>query len=93
MEVIDEIASVLKMDRDALAKAGVKAFLDRELRCVEAEIYEIGAKHDVRSAFELEDRLKKGEVREEDILDGFQELDYLEARRDELLAVMKKLPQ
>ena len=32
MEVIDEIANVLKMDRDVLAKASIKAFLERELR-------------------------------------------------------------
>lgn len=91
MEVIDEVASALKMDRNALARASLKAFLDRELRCAEAEIYEIGARHGIKSIFELDDKLKKGEVREEDILDDFQELDYLEARRDELLAAMKKL--
>ena len=91
MEVIDEVAIALKMDRDALAKASVKAFLDRELRCVEAEIYEIGARHGVKSIFELDDKLKRGKVKEEDILEDFQELDYLEARRDELLAAMKKL--
>lgn len=82
MEVIDEAASALKMDRDALAKASLKAFLDKELRCVEAEIYEIGARHCIKSIFELDIKLKKGDVREEDILDDFQELDYLEARRD-----------
>ncbi len=91
MEVIDEVASALKMDRDALARASLKAFLDKELRCVEAEIYEIGARHGIKSIFELDDKLKKGEVREEDILDDFQELDYLEARRDELLAAMMKI--
>lgn len=91
MEVIDEVASALKMDRDTLAKASIKAFLDRELRCIEAEIYEIGAKHGAKSIFELDDKLKRGEVREEDILEDFQELDYLEARRDDLLAAMKKL--
>lgn len=91
MEVLDEVASALKMDRDVLARASIRAFLDRELRCAEAEIYEIGAKHGIKSIFELDDKLKKGEVREEDILDDFQELDYLEARRDELLAAMRKL--
>jgi hypothetical protein len=85
MEVIDEVASALKMDRDA--------FLERELRRIEAEIFEIRTKHGVRSIFELDDKLKKGEVREEDILDDFQELDYLESRRDEMLAAMKSLPQ
>ncbi len=91
MKVIDEVANALKMDRDALTKASLKAFLDKELRCVEAEIYEIGARHGIKSIFELDDKLKKGEVREEDILDDFQELEYLGARRDELLAAMTKL--
>jgi hypothetical protein len=93
MEVIDEVANTLKMDRDVLARASIKAFLERELRCIEAEIFEIGARHGVRSIFELDDKLKKGEVREADILDDFQELDYLESRRDELLSAMKRLPQ
>jgi hypothetical protein len=93
MEVIDEVASALKMDRDVLARASIKAFLEKELRCIEAEIFEIRTKYDVRSIFELDDKLKKGVVREEDVLDDFQELDYLESRRDELLAAMKNLPQ
>ena len=93
MEVIDEVASTLKMDRDILARASIKTFLEKELRCTEAEIFKIGARHGVGSIFELDDKLKKGEVLEEDILDDFQELDYLEARRDELLAAMKSLPQ
>ena len=93
MEVIDEVASALKMDRDVLARASIKAFLEKELRCIEAEIFDIGRKHDVRSILELDDKLKKGEVREEDVLEDFQELDYLESRRDELLAAMKNLPQ
>ena len=93
MEVIDEVAGVLKMDRDVLARASIKAFLERELRCIEAEIIEIGSKHGVRSIFELDDKLKKGEVREADVFDDFQELDYLEARRDQILAAMKSLPQ
>jgi hypothetical protein len=93
MEVIDKIASTLKMDRDVLAKASIKVFLERELRCIEAEIFEIGSRHGVRSIFELDDKLKKGEFREADILEDFQELDYLESRRDELLSAMKSLPQ
>ncbi len=92
-EVIDEIADVLKMDRNVLARASIKAFLERETRCTEAEIHEIGARHGVGSIFELDDKLKKGEVREEAIRDYFQELDYLESRRDGLLKAMKKLQQ
>jgi len=92
MEVIDEIAGVLKMDRDTLARASIKAFLEKELRSIEADIFEIWTKHGVKSIFELDDMLKRGVVREEDVLDDFQELDYLESRRDEILAAMKSLP-
>ena len=91
MEVIDDVAGTLKMDRDLLARASVKVFLERELRCIEAEIFEIWARHGVKSIFELDQRLKKGEVREANVLDDFQELDYLEARRDQILAAMKSL--
>ena len=90
-EVIDEVASVLKMDRGVLARASIKAFLEKELRCTEAEIYEIGARQGVRSVVELDEKLKRGEVGEEAIRNDFQEMDYLESRRDELLNAMKKL--
>ncbi len=93
MEIIDEVAGALKMDRDALERASIKAFLERELRFIEAELFEIGARHGVRSIFELDDKLKMGEVREADVLEDFQDLDYLEARRDDLLAAMKSLAQ
>ena len=92
MEVIDEIAGVLKMDRDALARASIKAFLERELRSIEADMFEIWTKHGVKSIYELDDMLKRGVVKEDDVLDDFQELDYLESRRDEILAAMKSLP-
>jgi hypothetical protein len=93
MKVIDEVASTLKMDRDLLARASLKAYLEKELRCIEAEIFEIGARHGIQSIIELDLKLKKGEVREADILDDFQDLDYLAARRDEILDVMKSIQQ
>lgn len=92
MEVIDEVAMALKMDRNALAIASIKAYLEKELRRIQAEIFEIWTKHGVKSIYELDEKLKKGCVREEDIIDDFQELDYLESRRDEILAAMKNLP-
>jgi hypothetical protein len=91
MGIIDEIADVLNMDRDALVLESIKAFLEKELRSVEARIYKIGAKHGVKSLIELDDKLKKGLIKEEDILEDFQELDYLESRRDALLKAMKSL--
>ncbi|NYT01899.1 MAG: hypothetical protein GKC10_03975 [Methanosarcinales archaeon] len=65
--------------------------LDKELRRIDAEISRIGARHGVKTIFELDEMVKTGLVDEADILDDFQELDYLESRRDELLESMKSL--
>ena len=44
-----------------------------------------------RSIFELDEKLKRGEMTEEGIMDDFMELDYLESRKDSLLKAMEKV--
>jgi len=36
--------------------------------------------------------LKRGEITEEDVLDDFMELDYLESKRDDLQKAMERIP-
>ncbi len=69
----------------------LRTFLEKELRNIEAEIYKIGAKHGIKSIFELDDKLKTGKIKEEDMLEDFMELDYLESRRDDMLKAMEKI--
>ena len=66
----------------------LKTFLEKELISIEAKIYKIGAKHGIKSIFELDEKLKSGAITEEDMMDDFMELDYLESRRDDLLKAM-----
>ena len=66
----------------------LKTFLEKELISIEAKIYKIGAKHGIKSIFELDEKLKSGAITEEDMMDNFMELDYLESRRDDLLKAM-----
>ena len=90
MQIIDEVASILNISKEKLERESLKTFLERELRNIEAEIYKIASKHGIKSIFELDEKLKKGEITEEDMLDDFMELDYLESRRDDLLKAMEK---
>jgi len=89
MQIFEEAAKVLNMNREGLQRVSLKTFLEKELRNVEAEIYKIAAKHGIKSVLELDEKLKKGEITEEDILDDFMELDYLESKRDDLLKAME----
>ncbi|CAG1020874.1 hypothetical protein MTYM_00597 [Methylococcales bacterium] len=69
----------------------IRSFLEKELRNIEAGIYKIGAKHGIKSIFELDEKLKIGEIKEEDMIEDFMELDYLESRRDDMLMAMEKI--
>lgn len=91
MQIIEEIAKFLNMDREGLERESLKTFLEKELRNTEAEIYKIGAKHGIKSIFELDEKLKRGEITEEEMMDDFMELDYLESRRENLQKAMEKI--
>jgi len=92
MQIIEEVAKSLSMNREKLERESLKTYLEKELRNIEAEIYKIGAKHGIRSIFELDEKLKRGTITEEEMRDDFMELDYLESKRDDLLKAMGRIP-
>ena len=91
MQVFQEVAKALNINQEGLEKDSLKTFLEKELRNIEAEIYRIAARHGIKSILELDEKLRKGEVTEEEIRDDFMELDYLESRKDSVLSAMEKI--
>jgi hypothetical protein len=69
------------MNQEGLQRESLRTFLERKLRNIEAEIYKIAAKHGIKSIFELDEKLKRGAITEEEMMDDFMELDYLESKR------------
>ena len=91
MQIIEKVARSLNISQEILERESIKTFLEKELRNVEAEVYKIGAKHGIRSIFELDEKLKRGEITEEEMMDDFMELDYLEFRRKDLQRAIEKI--
>ena len=91
MQVFQEVAKALNINQEGLEKDSLKTFLEKELRNTEAEIYRIAARHGIRSVLELDEKLRRGEVTEEEIRDDFMELDYLESRKDSVLSAIEKI--
>ena len=91
MQIFEDVAHVLHLSKEKLEIESLKTFLEKELRNIEADIYKIGAKHGIKSIFELDEKLKIGEIKEEDMIEDFMELDYLESRRDDMLKAMEKI--
>ena len=91
MQTIEEIAKTLDIDPVELEKESLRCFLQKEIRNLEVEIYRIGNKHGVKSVLELDEKLKKGEIEEEEMLDDFMELEFLETKREKLLKALEKV--
>ncbi len=91
MEILEEVANDLKIDREMLARNSLRFYLNKELSNTEAEMFKIATRNGIKSVVEFEELLRRGKVREEDIIDDFMEFDYLESRRDELLKAIEKL--
>jgi hypothetical protein len=91
IRTIEEVARALNMGRERLEMESLKTFLEKELVGIDAKIYKIGAKHGIRSIFELDEKLKRGAITEEEMMDDFMELDYLKSRRDDLLKAMEEV--
>jgi len=91
MQTIEEVAKTLDIDPVKLEKESLEFFLQKELRNLEVEIYRIGNKHGIKSVLELDEKLKKGEIKEEKMLDDFIELEFLETRKEKILKVLGKV--
>jgi len=91
MLTIEEIAKTLDLDPIELEKKSLRFFLEKELRNTEVEIYKIGNKHGVESALKLDEKLKRGEIKEEDMLEDFMEFEFLEKRKEKILKALEKV--
>ena len=91
MQIIKKVAKTLDLDPAKLEKESLKFFLEKELKSVEVEIYKLANKHGVKSVLELDEKLKRGEVKEEQILDDFGEFEFFEIKKEKLLEVLEKL--
>ncbi len=91
MPTIVEVAKTLNLDPVKLERESLEFFLQKELRNTEVDIYKIGNKHGVRSVLELDERLKRGEIREEEMLNDFMELEFLETKKEKILKVLEKV--
>ena len=85
MQIFQEVAKALNMNQEMLERNSLQTFLEKELRDTEAEIYRVAAKHGIKSILELDEKLKRGEVTEDEISEDFMELDYLESRKDDIV--------
>jgi hypothetical protein len=89
--ILSTVAKELHLSEDELLKQGVRGLLERQLRQIKAEIFEICGRYDIASVEEMEARYQDGTLEEAETWQDFQRLDHLEYERDRLRRFLEDL--
>lgn len=88
-EMLGAVAQELRIPEEELLRQGLRAFLERQLRAVKAEIFEICGRYGVSGVEEMEARYRDGTLEEADSWRDLQRLDHLEYKRDHLQQLLE----
>ncbi len=88
---VEKIAEALEVGETELINKSLHEFLERKIAYLEAEIFKLRAKYNVKSAKDMEELYKRGKIEEEDSWEDFFRLDHLESKLRELHEALKEL--
>ena len=85
------IAKEFSISEEELTRKSLRAFLLEQLRLLEAERKARCAKFGVKDLWEMEQLFVEGKVEEEEMLEDYQEVDYLTYRSERVKALLEEL--
>ena len=88
---IEELAQEFALSEQDLIAKSLQAFVIEQLRVLQAEKRARCAKFGVTSFEEMEKLITEGSVEEEDILEDFQNVDYLTTQIEHVRRLLKGL--
>lgn len=91
VEQISKIAKGLEIPPEIFLSEAVETFLQKELRKVQAEIFRICGKYQVKKSSEIDEKYRKSQLKEEGSWEDYFKLDHLEYRRKQILNALKNL--
>ena len=89
--VLGAVARELHISEDDLLMQGMRALLERQLRQVKAQLFEITGRYGVSSVEAMEARYREGSLEESDSWRDLQRLDHLEFERERLVKLLETI--
>ena len=89
--VIETAAKELGLSQDDLMEQGLRRFLERQLRDVRAQIFEITGSYGVSGVEEMEARYRQDTLEEATSWRDLQRLDHLEYKQERLVRLLEAL--
>jgi hypothetical protein len=93
MEVIDEISRYVELDRDALVKQGIEAFLRDRKRRLMLDRQPILSRYHVSNSAEIGEKIQSGELEEHPAWEDLITLENLEEAIQKLDGYLRDLQQ
>jgi len=90
--ILDKAAKTLQVSEEDVLRQGIRLLLERRLRDIKTQIFELTGRYGVSSVEGMEARYREGTLEEADSWRDLQRLDHLEYKRDRLQELIKMLP-
>ena len=90
-EILSNVAEELNISDDDLIRMGMQSYLERQLRAIQAEIFEVLSRYNVDGIEDMEERYRTSVLEEADSWQDLQRLDHLEYKRDQLQTLLLKI--
>ncbi len=90
--ILEQVAHELDISEEEALRESLRTLLNRHLREVQSEIFEIAGRYGVSSVEDMEEHYRRGTLEEADSWRDLQRLDHLEYRQDRLQQLLNLLP-
>lgn len=91
MTLLERAATRLNVVPEKLERESLRAYLERNLRLVESELYMLAQRYGVQTVEELDKTIQSGRFHEKDTFEEFFRFDYLENERQTLRELLEQL--
>lgn len=89
--IVERLSKVFSVSPDELVRKGIEEFLQAQLRICFAEMLDIKTRYEVKSAAELEKKIRKGATAEHPAWENLIVLENLEERAQKIQKELKAL--
>lgn len=93
MEVVDEISRYVELDREALLKEGIEAFLRDRKRRLMLDRHQVLSRYHVSNSAEMGEKIQSGELEEHPAWEDLITLENLEEAIQKLDGYLRDLQQ
>ena len=90
-KIISDIAKDFNLSYDLLLFESSQLFLEKELKKIRMNIFEIAGRYGVSSISEFENLYKQGKIEESQTFDDFKLLDRLEYKKEKIEKMLKQI--